>query len=34
MNHVMAAPGSLIHWWAGEYRQRIEYPRLSAFICG
>src|SRR4030067_32445 len=20
-------------WWTGEYRQRIEYPRLSAFIC-
>jgi len=20
--------------WAGEYRQRFEYPRLSAFICG
>jgi hypothetical protein len=21
-------------WWAGEFRQRIDYPCLSAFLCG
>jgi hypothetical protein len=26
--------GHSLFWWTGEYRQRIEYPRLSAFICG
>jgi len=34
MNSAIDALKPLTFLWIGEYRQRIEYPSLSAFICG
>jgi len=34
MHHAVDAPKPFTLLVGGEYRQRIEYPRLSAFIYG
>jgi hypothetical protein len=34
MHHAVGAPKPFTLLVGGEHRLRIEYPRLSAFICG